>query len=77
MPEEEEKGLRFEGTQLIKRAENLIDKNRGVLYKSSIGILKRGLIDAREKEDFSDLKEFLPRFEREYERMKVQFEREN
>jgi len=61
---------------LIKRAETLIHTNKGILPRSSIGILNKGLQFAREKNDFSDLIEFVPMFEKKYIRLKAKFERE-
>ncbi|MEE9378676.1 MAG: hypothetical protein V3V33_11660 [Candidatus Lokiarchaeia archaeon] len=64
-------------TNLIHRAEHLIKNNHGVLYKSCISILKTGLRMARETQDFSDLKEFVPKFEEKHIKMKLQIEKEN
>ena len=60
--------------QLITKAKLIIENNHGVLYKSSIGILKHGLKNATEKNDFEDLEEFVPKFERQYIVMKKKLE---
>ncbi len=62
--------------ELIQRAENLINTNKGILERSSIGILRKGLQIAKEKNDFSDLIEFVPMFEKKYIRLKAKFEKE-
>ncbi|MHA2036857.1 MAG: hypothetical protein ACW98X_10510 [Promethearchaeota archaeon] len=62
---------------LIDRAEHLITNNHGVLYRSSISILKTGLKRAENLFDYSDLQEFVPIFEREYKRLKSKRETEN
>ncbi len=61
-------------TQLITRANLIIENNHGVLYKSSIGILKHGLKNATEKDDFEDLEEFVPKFEKKNILMKKKLE---
>ncbi len=61
---------------LIQRALFLIENNHGILYKSSIGILKTGLNQAKEQDNFSDLEEFVPIFEKNYIRLKAQWEKE-
>lgn len=66
-----------ERINLIHRAEHLIKNNHGVLYKSCISILKIGLQMARETHDFSDLKEFVPKFEKKRIKMKLQIEKNN
>ncbi len=45
---------KVEKTELINRAEQLIERNHGVLYKSSISILKTGLRIAKESNNFSE-----------------------
>jgi hypothetical protein len=64
-------------SSLIDRAEQLIKNNHGVLYRSSISILKTGIKRAENLFDYSDLQEFVPIFEREYERLKSKRETEN
>ncbi len=61
---------------LINRAEQLIGNNHGILYKSSISILKTGIKIARESNNFSDLQEFVPKFEKNYKKLKLQREKE-
>ena len=61
---------------LINRAEQLIDSNHGILYRSSISILRTGLRLAKESNDYSDLEEFMPIFEKKYKRLKLQREKE-
>jgi len=62
---------------LICRAETLIENNHGVLYKSCISILKTGLQMAKESNDFSDLQEFVPIFEKKYKRLRLQIKKVN
>lgn len=62
---------------LICRAEALIEINHGVLYKSCISILRTGLRMAKESNNFSDLQEFVPIFEKKYKRLKLQIKKEN
>lgn len=61
---------------LINRAKQLIDSNHGILYRSSISILRTGLKLAKESNNFSDLQEFVPIFEKKYKRLKLQREKE-
>ena len=67
----------LERINLIHRAEHLIKSNHGVLYRSCISILKTGLRMARETHDFSDLKEFVPKFEEKHIKMKLQIEEDD
>lgn len=60
--------------KLIRRAKQLIEKNHGILYRRSISILKTGIIKTREKNNYSDLIEFVPKFEVKYKNRKIQLE---
>lgn len=64
-------------SNLIVRAEKLIENNHGVLYRRCISILKTGIKRAEKILDYSDLQEFVPLFEEKFERLKTQFEKEN
>lgn len=68
--------ISIQNNDLFERAERLIESNHGILYKSSIGILKHGLKLAREFNDFSDLEEFVPKYEKKYICMKKKYEAE-
>jgi len=61
-------------SDLILRAKILIKKAKGVLYKSSIGILKTGLENALNQKDFTDLIEYVPKFEKKYQIKKEELE---
>ena len=63
-------------TSLLQRARAIIKNNHGVLYRSSIGILKTGIKNATQKEDFTDLIEYVPKFEKLHVRMKKKLEEE-
>lgn len=67
----------FEKSDLIHRAELLIEINHGILYRSCISILTTGLHLAKELDNFSDLQEFVPIFEKKYRRLKLQLEKED
>jgi hypothetical protein len=64
-------------SSLIDRAEQLIENNHGILYRSSMSILKTGIKRAKNLLDYSDLQEFVPLFEKEYTRLKSERETEN
>lgn len=61
--------------KLLEKAKHLININKGILPRRSINILKKGLQFAHEKNDFSDLIEFVPMLERKYHRIKAKFEK--
>ncbi|NMC04577.1 MAG: hypothetical protein GYA24_05160 [Candidatus Lokiarchaeota archaeon] len=61
---------------LLRDAKLLVANNRGVLYGGSIAILKHGIMLAETKGDFSDLREYVPKFTEKHAHMKVQLEEE-
>ena len=59
---------------LLQRADEIIKKNHGVLPRSCIGILKAEIKLATTKNNFEDLIEFVPMFEKKYIRLKKSIE---
>jgi len=61
-----------ESQDLIQRAELLIGKNKGILPRRSIGILKTAI----KQNNLEDLREYVPMIEKKYIRMKETFDKE-
>ncbi len=63
-----------QGELLLAQAKRLITKGKGVLYRSSLGILKNAIRMAEEQGKYDDLFEFVEPLEKRYRTMKMELD---